>query len=29
MATNGTKRYFHIDKNAMSEQIYVQIYMLY
>ena len=22
MATNGRKRYFHIDKNASSEQIY-------
>ena len=23
MATNGTKRYFHIDENATSEQICV------
>ena len=22
MVTNGRKRYFHIDKNASSEQIY-------
>ena len=22
MATNGRKRYFHIDENASSEQIY-------
>ena len=23
MVTNGRKRYFHIDENASSEQIYV------
>ena len=26
MATNGKKRYFHIDENASSEQVYALLY---
>ena len=26
MVTNGRKRYFHIDENANSEQIYALLY---
>ena len=29
MATNGRKRYFHIDKNAGSEQIYTLLVYIY